>query len=102
MLALKGGSRMPRYLIERDFGPKDGAAVEESIEQARLLLDEFPAMAWEHSHMVTDETGGKKTFCVYAAPDRELLLEHAGKLGDHRVVQILEIGGDVTPGDFPI
>ena len=80
----------------------DEAAVEESIERARLLVEGFPAMAWEHSHVVTDETGARKTFCVYSAPDPGMLVEHAGKWGDHRVVQIFEIGGDVTPGDFPI
>ena len=40
--------------------------------------------------------------CIYGAPSEEMVREHAQRLGDHSVVAIYEIAGDVTPDDFPL
>jgi len=34
--------------------------------------------------------------------DEAAVREHAERLGDHSVVRIYEIAGDVTPDDFPL
>jgi hypothetical protein len=59
-------------------------------------------MVWEHSHVVVDGDGTPKTYCIYAAPNEEMIREHAALLGDHFVQEIYEIAGDVSPDDFPL
>jgi len=62
--------------------------------------DQLAPVAWEHSHVVMDEEGRMKTYCVYSSPDTDLLREHAALLGEHIVMNIYEIGGDISPDDF--
>jgi hypothetical protein len=62
----------------------------------------FPEIVWEHSHVVLDSDGTPKSYCVYAAPNEEMVREHAKLLGDHSVQVIYEIAGDVSPSDFPL
>jgi hypothetical protein len=62
----------------------------------------YPEIVWEHSHVVVDEDGTVLTYCVYDAPDKEMVRDHAGDLGQHTIDNIHEIAGDVTPHDFPV
>lgn len=92
---------MPRYLIERSFtvGQEQMDAVG---RRSRTIAEErYPSIKWEHSHVVLGEDGSVRTFCVYSAPDEDVLRRHAEELGDHSVKDIAEIVGDVTPDDFP-
>ena len=75
--------------------PTVGRRSREVIEQ------QFPEITWHHSHVVVDEEGGVKSFCVYDAPDEETVRRHSTELGLHDIVGIYEIAGDVTPADFP-
>ncbi len=52
--------------------------------------------------MIVDDDGNVKTVCIYGAPDAGTVQRHADALGRHRVESIVEIAGDVTPGDFPL
>lgn len=92
---------MPRYLIERSFtvGQEQMNAVGRRSRQ--LAAERYPSIQWEHSHVALDDDGSVQTFCVYSAPDQDELLKHAQDLGDHTVLRISEIIGDVTPDDFP-
>ena len=92
---------MARYLLERVFtvGQEQMNAVGRRSRQ--LAEERYPSIHWEHSHVVVDDAGRVMTFCVYEAPDEDILLKHAGDLGDHDVLRISEIVGDVTPDDFP-
>lgn len=92
---------MPRYLVERRFsvGQEQMNAVGRRSRQ--IAEERFPAIAWEHSHVVVDEEGHVETFCVYEAPSEDDLRRHAQELGSHEVLRISEIVGDVTPDDFP-
>ena len=67
----------------------------------QLTEEQFPEITWEHSHVAVDDTGAVKTFCVYAAPDEEVVRQHASELGRHTIQGIHELAGDVTPADFP-
>jgi hypothetical protein len=95
---------MPRYLIERVFDE----AVEEDMgrigsHSRRIIEEEFPDLKWEHSYVVSDESGnepGIKTFCIYDAPNEERVRRHAEILGEHAITNLYEIGGVVTPADF--
>jgi len=62
---------------------------------------EFPEITWEHSHVVVTDDGKVRTFCVYAAPDEDMVREHSKELGEHHIDVIHEIAGDVSPEDLP-
>ncbi|HEY0860850.1 MAG TPA: DUF4242 domain-containing protein [Pseudoxanthomonas sp.] len=71
---------MPRYLIERDI---QGAGLMTPAElrsvsqtSCRVLDDLGPKIQWEHSY-VTDD----RIYCVYRAPNEDLVLEHARRGG---------------------
>ena len=68
----------------------------------QVKADQFPEITWHHSHVVVDDGGLVKTYCVYDAPSEEMVRQHADLLGFHKVVGVYEIAGDVTPDDFPL
>jgi Protein of unknown function (DUF4242) len=92
---------MPRYMIVRRF---DVTAAEMPVVGRRskeVAEAEFPTITWEHSHVVVDESGTVRTFCIYGAPDEDTVRQHADRLGRHVIDSLDEIVGDVTPADFP-
>jgi hypothetical protein len=92
---------MPRYMIVRSFQVGE-AEMPEVGRRSRVIAEEqFPEISWEHSHVVVDDSGAVRTFCVYGAPDKETVLAHSAVLGQHIVDELHEIAGDVTPADFP-
>ena len=93
---------MPRYVIERSYTVDEANVPVVATRSKRIAQDHYPEIVWEHSHVVVDEQGAPKSFCVYAAPSEEMVRRHAEELGDHKVVAIYEIAGDVTPDDFPL
>jgi hypothetical protein len=93
---------MPRYIIERSYTVEEGKVPAVATRSKRLARDHYPEIVWEHSHVVLDQDGTPKSFCVYDAPTESIVREHAERLGDHSVVAIYEIAGDVTPDDFPL
>lgn len=71
---------MPKYVIERDV-PGAGALSEEELREMSLrslaALGELGSkIQWIHSY-VTDN----KVYCVYLAPDEEMIREHARRAG---------------------
>jgi hypothetical protein len=95
---------MPRYLIERIFedpDPDEDKLREFGHSAKRVAMEQFRDVVWEHSHVVVDDEGRLKSFCVYTAPEPQMLQDHADALGFHRVGTIYQIGGDVSPDDFP-
>jgi len=71
---------MPKYVIERNIpnagkmGPKELNAV--AVKSCNVLMSLGPRIQWVQSY-VTDE----KIFCVYIAPNPELIREHAVRGG---------------------
>lgn len=93
---------MPRYLIERVFDDVDDEELNELARRSkRIGTEDFPEILWEHSHVVADDDGNIISFCVYTAPGEAMLRDHAASLGQHQVRHIYEIGGDISPEDFP-
>jgi hypothetical protein len=91
---------MPRYLIERTF-EVDENEMPRIGRKSNQVLSELSGVVWEHSHVVMDEEGNVKTFCIYEAPNVDTVRRHSAALGEHALDRIYEIGGDVTPADFP-
>jgi Nickel responsive protein SCO4226-like len=71
---------MQKYVIEREI-PGAGRMTEEELREVAMrsvsvLKTLPPNIQWLHS-FVTDD----KVYCVYLAPDEELIREHARKAG---------------------
>lgn len=92
---------MPRYLLERAFTVGQEQMNVVGRRSRQIARERYPEIQWEHSHVVLDDEGRVRTFCVYSGPNEDILMKHANDLGDHEVLHITEIVGDVTPEDFP-
>lgn len=92
---------MPRYLIVRSFEVNEDAMPTVGRRSRQVAEQEFPEITWEHSHVVVDDEGLVQTYCVYAAPNEEMVREHSTRLGRHEIALLEEIVGDVSPADFP-
>jgi hypothetical protein len=71
---------MPRYVIEREV-PNAGDLSDEELREVSLrsldVLNKLgPKIQWIHSY-VTDN----KVYCIYAAPDEEMIRRHAELAG---------------------
>ena len=86
---------MPKYIVERLFEVGEDQMPDVSRQSNRVLAT-MPEITWVHSHVVVDETGKVRTFCIYEAPDEDAVRRHAKALGLHTVEGITEIAGDVT------
>jgi hypothetical protein len=93
---------VPRYVIERSYTVEESRVPVVATRSKRIARDDYPQIVWEHSHVVIDKDGTPKSFCIYNAPSEEVVRSHADQLGDHTIVNIYEIAGDVTPDDFPL
>jgi len=82
-----------------DIGEAEMPAV--GRRSREIIENELTEVTWEHSHVVVDDSGKVRTYCIYGAPSEEVVRQHSTRLGQHRVDSIEEIVGDVTPGDFP-
>jgi uncharacterized protein DUF4242 len=71
---------MPKYVIERDI-PQAGNLTQQQIQalsqkSCSVLQNLGPQIQWVHSY-VTDD----KIYCVYIAPNEEMVKEHAKQAG---------------------
>jgi hypothetical protein len=92
---------MPRYLVERTFTVSIADMPPVGRESKRLTKEEFSGVTWEHSHVTVADDGTVRTYCVYEAPNEEIVHQHALALGQHVVDVVQEIAGDVSPDDYP-
>ena len=86
---------MPKYVIERDI-PKVGDTPAKDLvaisQKSCAVLDELgPKIQWIHSY-VTDN----KIYCIYNAPNEELVREHA-KRGGFPANKISEVKAMIDP-----
>jgi hypothetical protein len=70
------GAAMPKYVIEREIaglGDMTGEDLAAASKKSNQVLAELgPEIVWLTSY-VTDE----KMYCVYVAPDKDIIEEHA-------------------------
>jgi hypothetical protein len=71
---------MPKYIIEREIpgiGQAPKEAYQEGARQSRAVLKELgPEIQWVQSYVT-----GDKLYCVYIAPNEEIIRQHAKKAG---------------------
>lgn len=71
---------MPKYVIEREM-PGAGKLTPEELKAASqascgVLSTMGPQIQWVHSYVTAD-----KVYCVYIAPNEEMIREHAAGAG---------------------
>lgn len=88
-------------MIVRSFDVGEAEMPAVGRRSREILEEDLPEITWEHSHVVVDDIGKVRTFCIYAAPSEEVVRDHSSRLGQHQIDSIDEIVGDVTPADFP-
>ena len=88
---------MPKYVIEREF-PGAGALSAEQLrgisqKSCGVLRNLGSQIQWLHSYVTTD-----KIYCVYIAPNQEMVREHAtqGGFPANRVSEVKTIIDPIT------
>jgi hypothetical protein len=86
---------MPKYVIERDI-PQAGNLTQQQIQaisqkSCSVLQNLGPQIQWVHSY-VTDD----KIYCVYIAPNEEMVKEHA-KQGGFPASRVSEVKRMIDP-----
>jgi hypothetical protein len=83
---------MPQYLIERDLPGAGKLSADElkaiSQKSCGVLTQMGPQIQWVHSYVT-----GDKIYCVYRAPNADLVREHArqGGFPANRVSEITSV-----------
>ena len=71
---------MPKYVIEREIPGAGDMNTDQLKAVAQTSCDVLrsmgPEIIWQHSYVVED-----KIYCVYIAPNEEMIREHASKGG---------------------
>lgn len=86
---------MPKYVIEREMPGVSDSSQEDFKEAAQtscdVLIEMGPEIQWLHSY-VSDN----KIYCVYIAPNQEMVVDHAKK-GGFPVDKISEVQTIIDP-----
>ena len=86
---------MPKYVIEREIpGAGDLTADQlQGISQTScgVLIELGPQIQWVHSYVA-----GDKIYCVYIAPDEDMVREHASR-GGFPVNKVSQITAIIDP-----
>ena len=86
---------MPKYLIEREI-PGAGKLSSQDLQgvsqkSCSVLQEMGPQIQWVQSHVT-----GDKVYCVYIAPNEEMIREHA-KQGGFPANRISQISAIIDP-----
>jgi len=94
---------MPKYVIEREI-PGAGSLTPQQLQaisqkSCGVLRNLGPQIQWLHSY-VTDN----KIYCVYIAPNEELVREHASQGGfpANSVAQVMTVIDPTTAETVPV
>jgi len=86
---------MPKFIIERTIPGAGNMSAENlrtvSQKSREILCKLGPEIQWIHSYVA-----GDKIYCIYVAPNEELILEHA-RLGGFPADSITKIATIIEP-----
>lgn len=86
---------MPKYVIERNIPDAGSLSASElqaiSQKSCHVLRSMGPQIQWVQSYVT-----GNKIYCIYIAPDRQTIQEHAER-GGFPANQINEIASVIDP-----
>jgi len=86
---------MPKYIIEREI-PGASKLTSEQLKgisqiSCGVLSKMGPSIQWVHSYVA-----GDKIYCIYIAPNEEMVREHASQ-GGFPANKVTEIAGIIDP-----
>ncbi|WP_207494028.1 DUF4242 domain-containing protein [Aridibaculum aurantiacum] len=86
---------MPKYVIEREI-PGAGDLTNDQLKgisktSCNVLNELGPEIRWEQSYVT-----GNKIYCIYNAPNEEMILEHA-RQGGFPANSIHEVANVISP-----
>lgn len=88
---------MPKFIVERDLQGIGGSSPQDLAEIARKSCESMESIGtkiqWIQSFIAND-----RTYCMFIAPDKETIMEHAQK-GGFPVTSIQEIKAIIDPVD---
>lgn len=86
---------MPKYVIERTLpgaGQLSGDQLRDISRQSNKVITGLgPEIRWLHSYVTTD-----KLFCIYSAPDPDILFEHA-RCGQFPIDSVHQVSAVIDP-----
>jgi hypothetical protein len=86
---------MPKYLIERELPGIGGSTAEQLQEISQtscsVLREMGPNIQWIQSYVTSD-----KIYCVYIAPDEDMVREHARR-GGFPANRVSEVVAGIDP-----
>jgi hypothetical protein len=88
---------MPQYIIEREMAGAGNLTAEQLKEIAQTSVEVLQNMGvriqWVHSYVTPN-----KIYCVYNAPDEDMILEHAsyGGFPANRISRVITMIDPVT------
>jgi hypothetical protein len=86
---------MPKYVIERELAGAGNLSKDElqgvSQTSCNVLSELGPEIEWLHSYVT-----GDKIYCIYNAPNEEMILEHATR-GGFPANKISEVKNIINP-----
>jgi len=86
---------MPKYVIERDLPGAGELSAEElktiSQRSNKIISELGPEIRWLTSYVTED-----KLYCVYVAPDQDIIEEH-GRCGGFPVTRVTKVSAVIDP-----
>jgi len=86
---------MPKYVIERGIPGAGNFSTEQlkdiSVTSCNVLRNMGPEIIWQHSYVTND-----KIYCVYIAPNEEMIREHAVQ-GGFQANSVSEVATIIDP-----
>jgi hypothetical protein len=86
---------MPKYVIERNLPGAGKLSSDElkeiSAKSNKVLASLGPDIHWLQSYVTED-----KLYCVYAAPDEDIIFEHA-RCGGFPANRVTKIAAEIDP-----
>jgi hypothetical protein len=86
---------MPKFVIERDLPGAGKLSAQElhdiSAQSNKVLNDLGPEIRWQQSYVTED-----KIYCVYIAPDADIIYEHA-RCGGFPANTVTEVSTVIDP-----
>jgi hypothetical protein len=86
---------MPKYMIERELPGAGKLTAEElhdiSAQSNKVITGLGPEIHWLTSYVTED-----KLYCVYVAPDEDILYEHA-RCGGFPINAVTVVSGNIDP-----
>ena len=86
---------MPKYMIERELpgaGKLTGEELHDiSAQSNKVITGLGPEIHWLTSYVTED-----KLYCVYVAPDEDILYEHA-RCGGFPINSVTVVAGNIDP-----